>query len=591
MKKLALIFVCSLMMLSVRAQITITEADMPQPGRANIVSFDTITNVNIGTPSGSPQVWNFTSLLTNYSKLAIYSPTAPFQAFADSFPGSNIYTWGPSIFFTSFYGGAPVDVNNWGYMYWKTDVDGFHIVGFRSDCGPGYGYVNVHESPEELLMGTPATYNDQFVDSARWVLKFNKNTADADTVYKCIVNKTLTVDAYGTLTTSYGTHSVLRVHEYFIEVDSIEAETMIMGIPYTVPIFQIRDTVNNYYFWANDLNYPMAIVHCDKNNVVKDIEYITDTVPCYTVTGNVYRENGVTPVTDGVAGLYIKDSYNHLFTNLENVPIDDNGNFQFADIIGPNYLVRAEPNTDVYPYLLPTYYGDSLYWQTATTLTVLQDTNISITCISDSLLSVFITGAGSISGTVWMDTTEVGVTKTPVNSVPARGVKVTLEQNPGGACRIMTTDENGFYRFDDLASTNYKIKVDIPGLIMDTTYYISIGSKSLTAEYLDFFYDTTKIYTYFNAGFTDHTLNTTYDVTIYPNPFNSEATISISNPNGESRLVTLKVYDLLGRKVKEINEETSGDIMFTNDGMIKGMYIYELQVDSNLISSGKIIVN
>jgi hypothetical protein len=526
-----------------------------------------------------------------YSKLAVYSPTSPFQAYADTFPGSNLYTWGPAFLFTSFFGGAPVDPTNWGYMYWKTDVNGFHIVGFRGDCGPGYGYMNVHENPQELLMGTPATYNDAFADSARWMIKFNKNTADVDTVYKSIVNKTLTADAWGTLTTSFGTKSVLRVHEYFIEVDSIDAETIVMGNPYTIPVYQLRDTVNNYFFWANDVNYPLAIVHCDKNNNVLNVEYLTDTLPCYTITGNVYQSNETSLVVDGQAGLYIKDSYDHLFFNLENVPIDENGNFQFADVIGPNYLVRAEPAADVYPYQLPTYFGDTIYWENATTLNVWQDTNITITCVTDSLLSTFITGSGSISGTVWMDTTEVGINKSPMNTVPARNIKVTLEQNPGGACRIKTTDENGYYQFDDLAMVNYKINVDIPGLVMDTTYYISLSSKSLSAQYLDFYYDTTSIYTYYNVGITDHPLTDTYDVTIYPNPFNSTATISISNPSGESRLVTFKVYDLLGRKVKEIIEETSGDIRFTNDGMIRGMYIYELQVDQELISSGKIVVN
>lgn len=595
MKKLAFVLVSALMILTSNAQITITDADMPMPGRANIVAYDTSTNVNIGIASPSPQVWDFTSLTMMYSKLAIYSPTSPYQAYADSFPGSNIYTWGPSIFFTSFYGGAPVDVNNWGYMYWKTDVNGFHIVGFRGDCGPGYGYVNVHEAPQELLMGTPATYNDQFADSARWVLKFNKNTTDYDTIYKSIRNKTISVDAYGTFSSTFDTGNpkdVIRVHEYVVEVDSIEAETIIMGVPYVVPLAQIHDTINNYYFWTNDLNYPLAIVHADKNNDIKFVEFIIDTVPCFTVTGNVFRPNGVTPVVNGKAGLYIKDSYNHLFANLENVPIDENGNFQFADVVGPNYLVRAEPDAVDYPYLLPTYFGDTIYWENATTLFVDNDTNISINCISDSLQSIFITGPGSISGTVWADSTQVSISKNPSNTVASRGVLVTLEQNPGGACRVKTTDDNGYYEFDDLAtSTNYKLHVDIPGLIMDTTYYVSLSNKSTSLQFLDFYYDTTHIYTYFNVGITDHTLNPQYDVTVYPNPFSSDATISISNPTGEIRLVTLKVYDLIGQKVKEISEETYDNIRFTSEGMIRGMYIYELQVDHQLISSGKIVVN
>jgi len=43
MKKLTLFFAVILAFYSAQAQITITNADMPQPGTANIVAFDTIS--------------------------------------------------------------------------------------------------------------------------------------------------------------------------------------------------------------------------------------------------------------------------------------------------------------------------------------------------------------------------------------------------------------------------------------------------------------------------------------------------------------------------------------------------------------------
>ena len=76
-----------------------------------------------------------------------------------------------------------------------------------------------------------------------------------------------------------------------------------------------------------------------------------------------------------------------------------------------------------------------LTWQRAKTLTVNTDTNITIHCQSDSLLATM-TGSGIISGTIWMDTTTNNPLANPGNATVARGVKVTLVQNPGGACRV-----------------------------------------------------------------------------------------------------------------------------------------------------------
>jgi len=589
MKKLTLTIVLAMAILSAKTQITITSSDMPLPGKADIVGNDTITkNLNIGTASSVAQTWDFSSLKDSYSKLAVYSSTSPYQQNAADFPGSNIYTWGPSILFTSFYGGAPVYVDSWGYMYWKTDTSGFHIVGFRSNCGPGYGYMNVLESKQELLMGTPATYGSQFPDTARWVIKFNKNPNNRDTIYTSDVKKTLTVDAFGTMNSPFksGTFiNVIRVHEYYIEVDSIQADTTIYGIPINVPIYQIHDTLNNYQFWTNGVNYPLAIVHCDKNNNIKSTEYLTDTIPCYSITGNVYNNTGSSKITKGTANLVIKDSWNHLFDWLETVNIDDNGHFQFADVAGGNFLVQANPDTALYPDFEPTYFGDSTLWQIATPINMSKDTNINIHC--QKLLGLA-TGNGSISGTIWEDTTQV---RNPTNAGPARGVKVILVQNPGGSCRVVHTDKNGSFNFNNLPQENYKLIVDIPGLNMDSTYWITLSNKSMDYSNLGFLYDTTIIHRYFNTSVKDYNLDSQYDVTVFPNPFKDNATVYVSNPNNENRLITLTIFDVVGRTVKEINSENTDYINLTNEGMTKGLYIYELRINHAIISSGKIVVD
>src|SRR3989339_1052256 len=239
MKTINLIILFNLFMLAAISQpaYVLTQSDMPQPGRINLVAYDTTTNVSIGTASNSSQTWNFSNLQLHYMKVASFSPTSPYQYYAPSFPGSNMYTYGPSFLYTSFFGGAPVDQSSWGYMFWKTDATGFRIVGFRGDYG--IGDRNVLENPQELLMGVPAALNDTFNNEASWKVVFDvvQSISNYDTNYVSSLKKKLTVDAYGVLTTPFGTDSVYRVHEYVTTIDSVYAS--IMGTPvsgYSFPV-------------------------------------------------------------------------------------------------------------------------------------------------------------------------------------------------------------------------------------------------------------------------------------------------------------------------------------------------------------------
>jgi hypothetical protein len=195
-------------------------------------------------------------------------------------------------------------------------------------------------------------------------------------------------------------------------------------------------------------------------------------------------------------------------------------------------------------------------------------------------------GTGSISGSVWSDTSHTAMV--------SRGVKVVLVENPGGACRVAHTNSNGDYNFTDLPTTGhkYKLVVDIPGTrFYDTTYSVTLTSSSPHFTNLDFKYDTTYIYIYEGAGIVEHNINNLYDVNIYPNPFTNTATVYVSNPNSENRLVTLKVYDITGRVLKEESIENSEYLTISSEGMAKGMYIYEIQVNKEIVNSGKLIVD
>lgn len=256
----------------VSAQITITSSDFPEAGFTYIVVADTTTQVSIGSPAATAQSWNFTNLLNHYQKVPTYDSTQK-TPYAGLFPTSDLYTYGPAILYSGFYGSAPVGtqgINN-GYVFWRRDNTGFWVEGFRADGGP-YAGRNVYYTPHELLIGTPSTYNSNYQNFSRWQLFLNDVPTNMDTLYVCSTTKTLTTDAFGSLTTPVGSYSdVVRVHEHVIKVDSIYAYqngNLLYGVE------AIRDTLNNYLFLTNSISYPACIVHADKNNHIKFTEYV-----------------------------------------------------------------------------------------------------------------------------------------------------------------------------------------------------------------------------------------------------------------------------------------------------------------------------
>jgi len=260
------------------AQITITGADLPQTNSNYITVTDSTPNVSLGTPSQVSQQWDFSTLDSSYSNIAIYKSTSN-TPYANIFSASNIYTYGPAALFTSFHGSAPLDSTEKGYIFWESNDNGFKMIGFREDSGL-YANINVFVNPPELLIGTPATYGSVFNNHSSWELSSDNNPVDQDTIYVCDITKTLTSDAWGTLITppyiipynSYpDTFDVLRIHEYLIKIDSIYI--MYNGVIIS-SIELLRDTSNNYIYMANEIGYPLAIAHADVNNTIKDIEYL-----------------------------------------------------------------------------------------------------------------------------------------------------------------------------------------------------------------------------------------------------------------------------------------------------------------------------
>ena len=71
----------------------------------------------------------------------------------------------------------------------------------------------------------------------------------------------------------------------------------------------------------------------------------------------------------------------------------------------------------------------------------------------------------------------------------------------------------------------------------------------------------------------------------YPNPFNPVTKLSfVISAGGQSSLVSLKVYDVLGRDIQTLVSGTKQagkhDVLFDASGLPGGVYLYSLQTGS-----------
>jgi hypothetical protein len=76
------------------------------------------------------------------------------------------------------------------------------------------------------------------------------------------------------------------------------------------------------------------------------------------------------------------------------------------------------------------------------------------------------------------------------------------------------------------------------------------------------------------------------DLAIYPNPFNETTILKFPNPeNGSFRL---RIIDLTGKVIKEINDISGSEYLLERNDLQKGYYIIEMRGDK--IYRGRIVV-
>jgi hypothetical protein len=264
------------------------------------------------------------------------------------------------------------------------------------------------------------------------------------------------------------------------------------------------------------------------------------------------------------------------------------GFYSFSNVIDGFYQIKVFPDTTILPNVIPTYSGNTSNWESAFTI---NHGCFNVDTMNITLLEVSPTGIGpgALSGEIIE-----GAGFGRAQGDPIHGVDVKLGIT--GSAQVYdctTTDTLGQYFFANLPLGDYTIYVEIPGLLKDSSYTLTIDSTNLVWTYLDYLVDSNSIDIIGNIGFETVEDDIIGKFFIYPNPIRDNATIQYKI--GSDAEVKIDVYNIYGVKVQSLlnmsNESGEYSLSFNPKlaNLKSGIYFVSLSV-GNKVKTIRIVV-
>jgi hypothetical protein len=264
MKKTLLASIISCVWLTnVNAQIIITSADMPTPEKAMYEGNDTMPTVSLGNASATSQNWNMAALAehTQDTIKALSYSDHPNALFGSANTLINQVTG-------NFYGYL---INSSSSFVLLGGSGVFNIQGYQTA-------VSQTNTPSEILFNFPTTYNSSFTNNYFTDAKFHYGQQISgltiDSIHqRSSVEKTVLVDAWGTLTTPLGgPYNVLRVKEVKKTKDTVMA--YFFGDWNSIPGGIDSTEATTYYWWANSIGTALVTANVDTSGATTNIQWL-----------------------------------------------------------------------------------------------------------------------------------------------------------------------------------------------------------------------------------------------------------------------------------------------------------------------------
>ena len=328
--------------------------------------------------------------------------------------------------------------------------------------------------------------------------------------------------------------------------------------------------INSIYFV--DSLYGFAV---GDNGLVLATKTGGDLLTHKVITGEVrYFENN-SLVTNGYVKA-VKYSYNTTdVVTIDSAQIDQNGKYIIKVPFGDSTDIMAYQDDEQMDYV-PTYYPSTTKWQ---------DAHIVVPMENRSNVNIFVyksdtnfTPSGYLAGKIYKS-----IYRLESNILPKSVIYVKHNDKFIGSA---FADTNGHYKIE-LPAGNFKVYVNRLGYSSDSSN-ITINPPGGNLDSANFYLQkitsginppvVTRVYYYLGQN--------------YPNPFNP-ATI-IQYVLGSSTLVKLTVYDISGKKIKELENSEKGpgthSVEFDGRNLPSGVYFYKIVTDNYSATKSMVLI-
>jgi hypothetical protein len=313
---------------------------------------------------------------------------------------------------------------------------------------------------------------------------------------------------------------------------------------------------------------------------------------CYIVAGpDNFQISGLVYVPDSINGgslegwayLIVYDEVAGTLTAVDTVELDNTAvgfaSYDFGDVAAGDYLVKVALSQDSpeYDNHLPTYYGDVLWWDEASTITVPYNGwwGFHVTLIEGDNPG----GPGFIGGLVSEGANfHSGDIEERGEGDPIEGVSIILlDENEEPVTHTYTNSE-GHYEFPSLAWGTYKVVIEMIGFEQEY-YWVTLSPDNPSEEGINFEVNESGISSEISI------LRNDGEVLIFPNPANTIVNLQLdAKAIAEGQLM---VTDFTGRMLQiQAIDIALGTQQFEIDVQHypAGLYLLTLQVGNDVIA-------
>ncbi len=190
------------------SQITITNANIAPEGVTIIQANDTLPDSSIQPGnSGANQTWNFSAATADYLD-TLYTELPSWTPYADSFPNANY------VIRQTFSGDT-------SYVFADRNDDFFASLGYAGSMDDS-SFVTLEVIPQEIIMDFPVEYGNQRTESFYYQETMVSTIPGTDSLrFKTATEKSVEVDAWGTITMPNGSYNCLRTITNRTDYDSV----------------------------------------------------------------------------------------------------------------------------------------------------------------------------------------------------------------------------------------------------------------------------------------------------------------------------------------------------------------------------------